>query len=347
MTLANLFKRYGALLLVLPLSIAPALAQESTPAPGPAARSEATGPVFSAQFENDMFFGSSDRHYTHGSRLSYLTGEDDVPDRVLEWVHYLPIYETQPHARFSLSLGQSIFTPEDITQPVPDPTDRPYAGWLYGGFGLVTYGDDGERRDSLELALGVVGPWSQAEEVQTTWHDWFNFREPRGWEYQIRNEPGVMLSWDTQDRWIYEELPLGLEWDVTPNWGVTLGNVMTYANVGGMVRLGTALDNDFGPPRIRPSLPGSGFFISRDVFTWYVFAGIEGRAVGRNIFLDGNTFRDSPSVDRRNFVGDLQAGFSMGWNDVRIGYTQIWRSREYRGQDSPDLFGAISLSLRF
>jgi lipid A 3-O-deacylase len=46
----------------------------------------------------------------------------------------------------------------------------------------------------------------------------------------------------------------------------------------------------------------------------YFFAGAQGRAVGRNIFLDGNTFRHSLSVPKKNFVADLQAGFSLVWS---------------------------------
>lgn len=66
-----------------------------------------------------------------------------------------------------------------------------------------------------------------------------------------------------------------------------------------MLRLGQRLPLDYGPPRIQPSLPGSGFFVPpQDRFGWYLFAGVEGRAVARNIFLDGNTFRDSRSVDK-------------------------------------------------
>lgn len=312
-----------------------------------AAGAAETGPVITAQFENDMFFGDSDRHYTHGSRFAYLTGENEVPDWVLGMGRLMPFYERQPNVRVSYALGQSIFTPEDIAQPVPDPTDRPYAGWLYGAVGLVTYGEDGDRLDNLELALGVVGPWSLAEEVQTTWHRWFDLQDPNGWDSQIENEPGFVFSWDTQDRLLYRELGDALALDVTPNWGLSVGNVMTHANVGLTLRLGDGLKGDFGPPRIRPSLPGSGFFGTARDLSWYVFAGVGGRAVARNIFLDGNTFEASASVDKEILVGDAQAGFSIGYRDIRLGYTQIFRTREFEGQDEPDIFGAISLSYRF
>jgi len=123
--------------------------------------------------------------------------------------------------------------------------------------------------------------------------------------------------------------------------------VFTYANAGMMLRLGQRLPLDYGPPRIQPSLPGSGFFVPQDGFGWYLFAGVEGRAVARNIFLDGNTFRDSRSVDKEPLVGDLQFGIALTWRNVRLSYTHVLRTREFETQDEADNFGAFSLSVRF
>ena len=85
-----------------------------------------------------------------------------------------------------------------------------------------------------------------------------------------------------------------------------------------------------------------------DWFGWYLFAGVEGRVVARNIFLDGNTFEDSHSVDKYPLVADLQAGiaFTLGEN-TRIAYTHLLRSREFREQDGTTQFGTLSVSVRF
>lgn len=117
--------------------------------------------------------------------------------------------------------------------------------------------------------------------------------------------------------------------DFTPTWGA-IGNVFTYGNAGITLRYGKRLPNDFGPPRIQPGLLGSGEFLPGSDFSWYLFAGIEGRAVARNIFLDGNSFRDSRSVDKFPLVGDLQYGVVLDWPSIRLTYTLVVRSREYR-----------------
>ncbi len=82
-------------------------------------------------------------------------------------------------------------------------------------------------------------------------------------------------------------------------------------------------------------------------FGWYLFAGVEGRAIAHNIFLDGNTFRDSRSVDKKPLVGDLQFGLVLDWSDIRFSYTHILRTREFRTQEKFDGFGALSVSIKF
>ena len=108
---------------------------------------------------------------------------------------------------------------------------------------------------------------------------------------------------------------LGLNFDILPNIGGSLGNVFTCAEAGLVLRLGSDLTHDFGPPRIRPGLPGSSYLRPRKGFLWYVFGGFQGRAVLKNIFLDVNTLSDSHSVEKKPFVGDLQAGlvFPVGF----------------------------------
>jgi lipid A 3-O-deacylase len=51
-------------------------------------------------------------------------------------------------------------------------------------------------------------------------------------------------------------------------------------------------------------MPGAAYFQTpKGGFGWCLFASFEGRAVARNIFLDGNTFTDSHSIDKKTFVG--------------------------------------------
>jgi hypothetical protein len=136
---------------------------------------------------------------------------------------------------------------------------------------------------------------------------------------------------------------------VEPNINVSLGNIYTYAGTGATVTFGPYKDRlQDTPPRVQPAMAGTGFFDSPDnKLSWFLFAGLDGRAVARNIFLDGNSFRDSPSVDKNILVGDANAGFAITYDDYRLSYTANYRTKEFDGQDDPSIFGSITLTTRF
>jgi lipid A 3-O-deacylase len=307
--------------------------------------------ILSIQVENDLWGNGTDRHYTHGTRISYLSSEE-TPAWLKRAAAFVPVFSRRGHLRTSYAVGQSIFTPEDITRKELVEDERPYAGWLYGAIGLISDQRlrDGSLRsgrlDSLELNLGVVGPSAMAEDIQSAVHKVIGSPQPEGWRHQLHDEFGVMLVYDRQWQAQYVSAVYGLGVDLTPHVGGTLGNVMTSLSCGTTLRFGRDLPSDYGPPSIRPSLPGSGFFRPTRDFGWYLFAGVEGRYVLHNIFLDGNTFGSSHSVDREPWVGDLQVGLVLTWGDVRLSFTNIFRSDEFAEQKSPTEFGSVSLSFR-
>jgi lipid A 3-O-deacylase len=305
--------------------------------------------------ENDSLYFNSDKHYTQGFRLSYL-GPEIHPDSA--WNEPFHLFGGTPDAaagadalkrRFAFEFGQSLFTPKNLALKPPDPRDRPYGGWLYVG-GSLLQETDRRMLENFELQLGVVGPAALGKEVQNDFHQLIGKDQAQGWSSQLQNEPGIVLSYDRHWR-----LPLlgdgHLGADVVPEAGATVGNVFTYAEAGGLFRVGKNLQADYGIVRIRPSLSGTDYFNGDDLddgFGFAFFAGAQGRAVARNIFLDGNTFRTSRSVDKKPLVADLQAGFSIfGWRSWRVDFSVVERTEEYRGQGSPDVIGTADLAFSF
>lgn len=157
-----------------------------------------------------------------------------------------------------------------------------------------------------------------------------------------------MLTAERKTRiWRRDNEIFGLSFDALPHYGFSLGNVYTHAQGGITFHLGNRMPYDFGPPQIRPSLGGSDPYTPTGRFGWYIFGGGTGRAVLRDIFLDGNTFADSQTVDKKHFVGDLRFGVALAFPSVRVAYTTVLRTREYEEQLSPDRFGGISATVRF
>jgi lipid A 3-O-deacylase len=315
--------------------------------------------------ENDSIVFPTDRYYTQGFEFAYL-GPDVAGDSAFvapfSGLASIGMFGTPESAgesegesagevsrRYQVIFGQSIFTPTDTDAEDPDPDDRPYAGWSYAGIGWVQ-DTDRRRLDNLELLVGIVGPAAQARPAQNDWHQFIGVADAEGWDRQIHNEPGLMLSYERKYRLI-QPLVGGFAVDAIPEAGVTLGNVMTYGEIGTMLRFGRNLEADYGPNRIRPSLSGTSYFNAdylEDPFGFYIYVGGQGRAVAQNIFLDGNTFRDSRSVDKEVLVGDITGGVALFWsNAVKLDAGFTYRTQEFEGQDDAAKFANINLTVGF
>lgn len=299
---------------------------------------------FTILFENDLFY-NSDHDYTNGVEFAYTTAPSDTPRWAIDVARSLPFFNQTGDVRTRYALGQDIFTPHNLSLANPPLTDRPYAGFLYAALGLVD--DSGTDLDQLQISLGVVGPASLAEEAQKFVHAILHDRKPMGWATQLRDEPGLIIEYNRSIKLIEPQSFLGGVFDIEPNYGAAIGNVYDYAEVGAVGRFGFNLPKDYGPMRIAPSLPGSDYFEPISGLGAYVFAGVEGRAVARNLFLDGNSFERSRSVDKMNLVGDLVLGAAITFDSFRLAFTHDIRTKEYKTQPAQDQFGAVDLTFRF
>ncbi|MCJ9427443.1 lipid A deacylase LpxR family protein [Kordiimonas sp. A6E486] len=307
--------------------------------------------VVTLQVENDLFFGHTDRDYTNGMRLTYVhnpgevSGADSI-SAMLKGLSFVARHSPDSQIYYSFGLGQNMYTPQDIQNPDLILDDRPYAGWTYLEFGVSVQSQN--DLEVLKIDAGMVGPASLAEFTQRQWHKLIGSPIPQGWSHQLPNEPGLNLHYFLAHR-IRTGGEKGGRWgfDVTPHVGLALGNIYTYGAVGATFRFGSNLDRELGaPPRIQPSLPGSDYFGGSGL-DFYVFAGGEVRGVVRDIFLDGTWRSHEHDVEKNTFVADLQVGFVLLWNDVRLAITHAFRTDTYKIQHGGHEYGAITLSYRF
>ena len=319
-------------------------------------------------FENDLF-GETDQHYTNGIRFSAVSPDleqgffkdPELPDWVKSYSDKLRFFhDINPRKSAQkgetlqrnvvVSLGQLMFTPTDIyaTEVVED--DRPYAGYLYLGMGYHT--KNSQQLDTIEINIGIVGPWAHAKETQDFVHETRNFETFKGWHNQLDNELGVQAIYEHKHRVLEKTFFSGVvAQDMIWHAGFSLGNVATYLNSGAEYRFGLSLPEDFGTAALRPggdsSSPGladvrrnrAGGFANP-----HLFVSFDARAVAHNIFLDGNTFEDSHSVDKKYFVYDVAAGFSFTYHRLKFSYAQVYRSKEFKTQQDGQQFGSMSIS---
>lgn len=311
--------------------------------------------VFSLVVENNSLSTGADRNYTSGIKLAYVSPREELPDWFDESAATLTRSLSGNDPSFwGIGFGQSIFTPQDI-EANPAPADQhPYAGWLYVQLMVAAEQDvpEGVRPgflDTYELEFGMAGPSAQGEEAQRNIHQFLGAPDPKGWDSQLEDEFAFAASFDRRWRLRNARTFLnalgGIEADLTPSAGATLGTLRTEARAGLTFRIGQRIDNDYGPPRVRPSLAGVEHFEGGPL-AWSIFAGVQARAVARDLFLDGNTFQDSAAVDRNILVGDLQVGAAISAGDWRLAYTYVTRTEEFKTQDGVQDFGALALSFR-
>jgi hypothetical protein len=293
-------------------------------------------------WENDIFAGE-DRKYTNGAYLRYTAPTNALPGWATWLKSGLSGFTPARDWTHGYAAGHALFTSSDINDPDPPLDDRPYAAFLYGS--AMLFADAGDRLDVWNLDVGVVGPLALGEEIQSWVHETFTGDDPQGWDTQLENELAFRVLYEQTRRVGLGEGPWGLELDALPRASVALGTLDTSAGGGVMLRAGENLAGDYGPDRLRRALGGPGF--GRDGGGWQVFAGAEALAVARNLFLDGNTFRDSRSVDKEPLVAEFTLGAAYAWENVSVSYTHVFRSKEFETQDEWGVFGSVNLRLRF
>ncbi len=324
-------------------------------------------------WENDTF-ASTDKWYTNGVMVNWTLSdvrtwdvpEDgqpglsqaysaDLPDWAQFMVNVLPFSEDYANNtyRLAFSVGQNMYAPANIKIAAPQPNDRPWAGWLYINPSFSVRGEN--RMDVFELSFGVVGPWSGAEEAQKWAHEIIDSTTPAGWDNQLSNEFAFVLSW--QRYWRYaltDELEDTFGADFVGNVGFSAGNVYVYGEAGFMFRAGYNIPHDYGVSLIRPAGTYGTPIDDSDPrlddgfdFSIFGFTGTQQRIVGRNMFLDGNTFANSASIDKHVWVGDFRAGVGATMGPVYANFSMDWRTNEFIGQSGGQWFGSVNVGVVF
>jgi len=309
------------------------------------------GPVFSVLEENDLVV-HTDRHYSQGIKLSYVGADGRVPDWLKSLSEGFPSLGFERRTdRWGLSIGQNIYTPNDITIPELQPDDRPYAGWLYLGFIWQRRGYTAEwlpTLESFELQLGIIGPESLAEQAQTWIHRLRGFELPQGWDHQLETEPGIALRYQRSWRWS----PKGRErwFDILPHTGGSLGNVETSMRLGGTARLGWNLPRNFGVQSINSLISNEGGrprSLTGPNWGVHVFASAEGSLVLYTAFLDGNLFHDSHSVDKKPLVAEMKGGVALTSQWLELSLSYVYRTPEFEEQGLDSGYGVFSIKFLF
>ena len=306
--------------------------------------SERAPAIWMVEYENDLFAGE-DRFYTSGIRFSRIAEAREAPSWLESVAMRFPGFAEHDVLPYRLSIGHNIYTPANIENPSFPPDDRPYAAWLYSQASTGTLHSHGA--DRVRIGLGIVGPAALGRQVQKYAHELIDSPIPVGWDTQLKNEPTLQLAYDRMRRFLDRAEPDQVGFDLSWLAGITAGNAHSHATVGGFLRLGHNLPDDYGPPRISPAASGSSYFRAEGAqdSSFYFFVGAEGRQVFRDMFLQGNSFGGVSGVRIERQVGEYFAGAVYTRGVFRLAYSHVWRTREFIGQPDDQSYGALSFSV--
>jgi hypothetical protein len=301
----------------------------------------AAGPLsaLTLRGENDAV-NSTDANYTAGLSLGYTRNDSGLLGGLWRGIGA----SGRPYSSYELT--QLLFTPSDLNLAPPDPHDRPYAGLLY--LGLTTGMHTENSLQALKLLVGMVGPSSLGESGQKFTHRVLGNRLPQGWRYQLKDEPIFNLIYEYRHRYQLAGHDTGFGMELIPVGTAMAGNYLVKGRGEVQLRLGYRLPDDFGETTSRGlgalPLPENG---SGGDSSLYLFAGGGGELVGRDLTLDGNTFRSGPGVDSVPFVSSALVGVGCRLGNFVASGSYIIRGREFDGQHEGEKYGSLALTYLF
>lgn len=302
-------------------------------------------------WENDSLV-NTDRGFTNGLKLTWISPFLENSSKKA-WLNRMPfLFRPGRRHALSLSLRQDMFTPDDLKRADLNEEDRPYAGYL--GFELGIYNLNHNRMSFLGIGLGIVGPLSLAEKTQKFVHTYDSADWPEGWHHQLKNELAAQLVYERKWRMAVFGEKKGLGLKFVPQAGGGLGNVYTYGHAGLQVHLGWNLPDDFGLPFLQPGGDSAGGFFERDPARSgqeydgiYLFTALDGQVVLRNIFLDGNTFRESHRVEKESLTAYLLVGLGAKVSNFNLSMACVAWTRLFKTQVNRQIYVITSISHSF
>lgn len=221
------------------------------------------------------------------------------------------------------AIGQQIYTPDNKRTSELIENDRPYAGYLYGAYQTDRW-HNADHSITYRTELGLVGQGAGGRWVQNNFHDLIDNRRVNGWSNQLENEPTVNFTYEESIYGFTDIFP-ALPLYTRTYYGGSFGNLRTRTHTG----ISLVRSRNFGP------------------FSGSLLSGIEGQFRIRELFLDGNTFEDSHSVDKNRVVGIAFWGVEVSWERFFIKYIYRLMTEEFTEQKAGGHnYGSIQIGFR-
>ena len=280
--------------------------------------------ILKINFDNDIL-DNTDRYYTNGIRIDIIS-----PFLKPFPLNYLMVpYWGSGTNYFGLSIVQNMYTPSTTKVGGILYGDRPYAAYLYLGDFKISNDPIKKFRQTTELDLGIIGPYSFGGLIQKSFHATIPTNsEPLGWVYQIQND-------------------LVLNYNLSLEKGIVSGKFFEF-NLAGTSAIGTLYTNFGGGMLGRVGLLNPYFVnlgLSRPESNrqhklrnsqFFFYVDLRGRLIAYDATLEGGIFNQTSiytlsnkEISRGVFEGC--AGITLIFGGFRFDFGQYLLSPEFHG----------------
>lgn len=279
--------------------------------------------------DNDLYTSSkNDKYYTNGLTLYYRFLSNKETERVNKITN-------------EIKVGQFVYTPRFINAEAVTINDRPFAGYLFGGFTKSIFFKN-ENVFKIGVELGTVGPNSYAQEFQESFHKAFNYKEIFGWENQIRNA----MAFQTTILFSKKLFANSSSTKIDFSWQsqADLGTIFTGINTGMIARIGFKKL----VPIYNSNLFGGSVGttkVNNDEFYFYMAPSIRYQIYDATIqgsMFSGSSPLTFPIVPLRF---NAKAGFVYRKNNLNLSYSFVYTTKEVADSPATGFFyGSIGAS---
>jgi len=294
---------------------------------------------------NDRIGDGKDRWKTGGLTQSYI-----FPERIFS---RSPWFKDRASA-LEINGRGVVMTPDDTSDTGIDSKDRPYA--QYAGVGLHLRSIARPRRLSAGLALqeeariGIEAGW-QGEplplfDIQSSLHD---MAGTGGTAANLSNsiDGEALVNLEARHTWRLHWQAPGRDIELAPFAQASLGMRENNLRFGADLIAGSALEGRTWGNDLATGALLAGASMPRKGFNWTLFSGADLGFVASDAFLDGGFAAGGPSVPREKVVARVRGGVLLEYDNLGIGFSLNWLSKEFRGQSDGQLIGAIQIKYRF
>lgn len=300
--------------------------------------------------DQDLFvpFTNEDRDYTMGVAVEFFWAKDEglypFDNLVRQTAELLGMKGKENDIVYSFMLGTLAYTPDDLSNPLPIYTDRPYSSLIYLSNKRVRA--DNKMAIAAEVLLGIIGT-NFSRDAQSAFHSLYRDIagttepvEPRGWAHQISNggELTMRLRLSNSRLQFFEA---GV-WDLATTVGLSLG-FQTNISTSLAFRLGD-IKSQFWSIPFDPVSRGS-FLPDSAKNEWYFWTALRAHLVGYDALLQGQFKRSDvvfSSDEIEHFVYDGAVGFTLGFDKSQLTLSANFKSPDLKLTSRKQVWGSIN-----